>query len=103
MLDPALVRTVTHDALARVFGHTVVDQLRPDSPVMGSGLASSIGMTPADAIAVSDAVEQRAAREGALCLLGNEVFASDAEGDATITLADLEAGVAAAWIGGGHA
>lgn len=103
MLDPALVRTVTRDALSRVFGHTVVDQLRPDSPLMGTALASSIGMTAADAIAVADAVQQRAAREGALCVLGNEAFASDAEGDATVTLADLEAGVASAWIGGGHA
>lgn len=103
MLDPALVRVVTRDALSRVFGHTVVDQLRPDSPLMGTVLASSIGMVPADAIAVADAIEQRAAREGALCLLGNDVFASDSEGDATMTLADLEAGVARAWIGGARA
>ena len=103
MLDPALVRVVTRDALTRVFGHTVVDQLRPDSPLMGTALVSSVGMAPADAIAVADAVQERAAREGALCLLGDDVFASDAEGDATITLADLEAGVAHAWIGGGHA
>ncbi len=100
MLDPALVRVVTRDGLSRVFGHTVVDQLRPDSPLMGTVLASSIGMVPADAIAVADAIEQRAAREGALCRLGDDVFVSDSEGDATMTLADLEAGVARAWMGG---
>lgn len=103
MLDPALVRVVAHDALVRVFGATVVDPLRPDSPLIGSGLSSSIGMRPADAIAVADAVQQRAAREGAECLLGNDVFSSDAEGDATVTLADLEAAIAAAWIGGARA
>lgn len=103
MLDRALVRTVARDALTRVFGHTVVDQLRPDSPLIGTAMVSSVGMVPADAIAVADAVEQRAAREGARCRLGNETFASDAEGDATITLADLEAGIAAAWVGEGHA
>lgn len=103
MLDRALVRTVAHDALTRVFGRTVVDPLRPDSPLMGTAMASSVGMVPADAIAVADAVQERAAREGARCVLGNDVFASDAEGDATVTLADLEEGIAAAWIGAGHA
>lgn len=103
MLDPALVRTVARDALTRVFGAMVVDPLRPDSPLMGSALVSSVGMVAADAVAVADAVQQRAAREGAVCLLGDAAFVSDAEGDATITLADLESAIAAAWIGAGHA
>ncbi len=100
MPDPSLIRTVARDALTRVFGAVVVDPLRPDSPLIGSGLGSSLGMTPADAVAVADAVHQRAAREDAECWIDDEVFASDAEGDPTVTLADLEAGIAASWVTG---
>lgn len=61
--DAALVVEV---ALGAVFDAGLVRQLREDSPL------SVLGMVPADAVCVADAVEQEAARMGWSCRLGDD-------------------------------
>lgn len=72
--DAALIVEV---GLAAVFEPALVRQLREDSPL------SVLGMVPADAVCVADAVEQEAGRLGWSCRLGDDDLAGAA------TVADL--------------
>lgn len=98
MPDATVAEVAAREALERVFGAARVAHLRPDSVVLGAG--SAVGMVPADAIAVADAVADWSARAGGYCRLDASAFRSDAEGDVLVTLADLEAAIAASWMGG---
>ena len=57
-------------ALSAVFDAALVRQLREDSPL------SVLGMAPADAVCVSDAIDQEAGRLGWTCLLGDDELAN---------------------------
>lgn len=86
MTDPIERRAaagIVEDALAAVFDPAVVRQLREDSPL------SVVGMTPADAVCVSDAIREAAAAAGLACHLG------DADLVAAGTVADVVAAVQA--------
>lgn len=72
--DAALIVEV---GLTAVFDAGLVRQLREDSPL------SVLGMVPADAVCVADAVEQEAGRLGWSCRLGDDDLA------AAVTVADL--------------
>lgn len=72
--DAALIVEV---ALTAVFDAGLVRQLREDSPL------SVLGMVPADAVCVADAVEEEAGRLGWTCRLGDDELADAA------TVADL--------------
>ena len=67
--DAALIVEV---ALSAVFDAGLVRQLREDSPL------SVLGMVPADAVCVADAVEQEAGRLGWSCRLGDDELAGAA-------------------------
>jgi hypothetical protein len=83
-LDRRAAASIVEEALAAVFEPAVVRQLREDSPL------GMLGMTPADAVCVSDAVAQSAAAVGLECRLG------DAEIGGAGTVADLVSSVQAA-------
>jgi len=78
-VDRRTVAGLVEDALGEVFEPTVVAGLREDSPM------STLGMTPADAISIADAVALAAQRSGLTCLLDDADFV--VEGD--LTVADL--------------
>ena len=67
--DAALI---VEAALCAVFDAGLVRQLREDSPL------SVLGMVPADAVCVADAVEQEAGRRGWACRLGDDQLAGAA-------------------------
>jgi hypothetical protein len=75
---------IVENALGAVFDPAVVRQLRDDSPL------GTLGMTPADAVCISDAVAAEAARVGLRCELGDSVLGS------VDTVADLISAVVAA-------
>ena len=72
---------MVEDALARVFDAEVVVRLRADSPL------DVVGMTPADAVCIADAVAEAAEASGRSCRLDDADFAHAA------TVADLVAAV----------
>ena len=80
--DAALIVEV---ALSTVFDPGLVRQLREDSPL------SVLGMVPADAVCVADAVEQEAGRLGWVCRLGDDDLA-DAASVAELVTAVQERG-----------
>ena len=82
-IDRRVAAGIVEDALAAVFDPGVVRQLREDSPL------SVLGMTPADAVCVSDAVSDAAAASGLDCRLG------DTDLGQAGTVADLVAAVQA--------
>jgi hypothetical protein len=73
---------ITEAALARVFDVSAVRGLREDSPL------SALGMAPADAVCVAEAVGQVADEAGLACELG------DADLDGLASVSDLVAAVA---------
>jgi len=81
-------------ALAKVFDPALTGQVRQDSVLLSSELSSSIGMAPADAMAVAEGIREVAADMGLVCVLKDVDFASDSEGDHVLTVADLQAAVA---------
>ncbi len=70
---------LVEDALGEVFDPGVVAGLREDSPL------SALGMSPADAVCLADAVGTMAERAGLTCALDDADFVT--EGD--LTVADL--------------
>jgi hypothetical protein len=80
-LDRRGAAGIVEEALAAVFEPAVVRQLREDSPL------GMLGMAPADAVCVSDAVAQAAAAAGLECRLG------DADLGGAATVADLVSAV----------
>jgi hypothetical protein len=80
---------ITESALGRVFDSEVVRRLREDSPL------SVLGMVPADAVCVADAVATVADESGLACEL------DDADLADVLTVADLVRAVARAAEPGG--
>jgi hypothetical protein len=80
-LDRRAAASIVEDALGAVFEPAVVRQLREDSPL------SMLGMAPADAVCVSDAVAQAAGAAGLECQLGDAVLGG------AVTVADLVSAV----------
>jgi hypothetical protein len=76
-LDRRTAALVVEAALAAVFDAALVRQLREDSPL------TVLGMVPADAVCVADAIGREAERAGWSCALG------DAELAGLVTVADL--------------
>jgi hypothetical protein len=83
---------VVRQALGRVLDPMVVEHLRGDSPVLGTG--GTVGLSATDAIAVADAVQEVAREAGAECLLQDEDLNADPD---PVTLAGLAASVARQW------
>ena len=75
--DSRIAAVLVEDALALVFPADLVARLRPDSPLSG------VGMTPADAVCVCDAVATLAEGSGLSCQL------TDADLDGARTVGDL--------------
>ena len=75
--DARTAAVLVEDALALIFPGDLVARLRPDSPL------TAVGMTPADAVCVSDAVASLAERSGLSCRL------TDADLEGTTAVADL--------------
>ena len=75
---------IVEDALASVFDPAVVRGLREDSPL------AAVGMTPADAVCIADAVAAVAERAGLACHLDDADFAT------ARSVADLVSAVEAA-------
>jgi hypothetical protein len=69
-IDRRVAAGIVEDALAAVFDPAIVRRLREDSPL------TVLGMTPADAVCVSDAVGEAAAAAGLDCALGDAALAS---------------------------
>jgi len=80
--DYRTAAVIVEDALAMVFPADLVARLRPDSPLAG------LGMTPADAVCVCDAVADVAGRAGLSCDLSDADLA-DADLDGPRTVGDL--------------
>ena len=80
-LEHRAAATVVEEALVAVFDPDLVRRLREDSPL------AVVGMIPADAVAVADAVARAAADVGVSCVL------TDADVDGVETVADLVAAV----------
>lgn len=74
---------ILEQALGAVFDETIVRQLREDSAL------AALGMTPADAVCLSDAVAEAAARVGWVVDLG------DADVAGVTRIADLVNAIAA--------
>lgn len=90
----ALVEQCVRRALAEVVAPAVVEHARADTPLFGSGLG--LGLTPADAVAVADAVQRQAEMAGAWCLLEDADFPA-ASGPSAPTLGGLIEVAAARW------
>jgi hypothetical protein len=82
-VDHRLAAGIVEQALMAVFDPDLVRRLREDSPL------AALGMVPADAVAVADAVESSAADLGVSCLL------SDADLATATTVAELVVAVQA--------
>lgn len=93
-LPAGLSAEIVARALAKVFDPALTSQVRPDSVLLSSELSSSIGMAPADAMAVAEGIREVAADLGLVCVVKDVDFASDSEGDQVLTVADLQAAVA---------
>ncbi len=61
---------IVEDALTSVFDPAVVRGLREDSPL------AAVGMMPADAVCIADAVAVAAERVGLVCHLDDAAFAT---------------------------
>lgn len=83
-VDHRLAAGIVEQALMAVFDPDLVRRLREDSPL------AALGMTPADAVAIADAVESAAAALGVSCQL------SDADLATATTVADLVVAVQSA-------
>jgi len=70
---------LVEDALGEVFDPAVVAGLREDSPL------SVLGMSPADAVCLADAIGAAAERVGLSCVLDDADFATEDD----LTVADL--------------
>jgi hypothetical protein len=81
VIDRRIAAGIVEDALSGVFSPEVVRGLREDSPLAG------IGMAPADAVCVADAVAAAADQAGLVCQL------SDGDFTAAHTVADLVSAV----------
>ena len=81
--DRRAVALAVESALGAVFDPALVRQLREDSPL------AVLGMVPADAVCIADAVAHEAERAGWSCDLG------DADLSTVQSVADLVAAVAA--------
>ena len=75
--DRRAAALVVEAALAAVFDAALVRQLREDSPL------TVLGMVPADAVALADAIARESERAGWACVLG------DAELAGLVSVADL--------------
>ncbi len=87
-LDHRTAATIVETALSAVFDASVVSRLREDSPM------STVGMRPADAVCLADAISAAATNGGHQCELRDSDFA-----DVT-TVADLVGAVEAAAVEG---
>lgn len=87
MIATARARAVAHEALGQVFDPALVTLLREDSALTGP--ESVVGMGPADAVALADAVAAVAQREGATCELRDVDLAAEGlrEGDLVSSIA----------------
>ena len=83
-------------ALAEVLESAVVDHARADTPLFGAG--PGLGLTLGDAVALADAVQREAQREGAVCVLNDSDFDAGAGSDG-LTLGGLVDAVASRWQG----
>jgi hypothetical protein len=81
VIDHRIAAGIVEDALSAVFSPEVVRGLREDSPISG------IGMMPADAVCIADAVAAAADAAGLGCRLSDEDFT------AVHTVADLVSAV----------
>lgn len=80
-LDRRTAASIAEAALGAVFDQSVVRQLREDSPL------SMLGMAPADAVCVSDAIAEAAATAGFDCRLGDTALGG------AVTVSDLVSAV----------
>ncbi|MCX6434476.1 MAG: hypothetical protein NTX29_17490 [Actinobacteria bacterium] len=69
-IDHRVAAGIVEDALTSVFDPAIVRGLREDSPLAG------VGMMPADAVCIADAVAVAAERAGLVCHLDDADFAT---------------------------
>ncbi len=81
VIERRIAAGIVEDALSAVFSPEVVRGLREDSPLSG------IGMAPADAVCIADAVAAAADQAGLVCQLADDDFT------AAHTVADLVSAV----------
>jgi enoyl reductase-like protein len=77
--DRRVAAGLVEDALGEVFEPALVSRLREDSPL------SVLGMSPADAVSVADAIAAAAGRAGLSCALDDADFITEED----LTVADL--------------